>query len=84
MSDLLDYWVRTWIGDGDPTVFFRREMWNHFENFGPRTNNRLEGWHNGLKKNIGYKRPTLFQYMTGIKVKAMDKCVRVLKVFEQL
>ena len=31
---------------------FKREIWNHFYNDGPRTNNHVEGWHNSFNQRI--------------------------------
>ncbi|KAJ8307731.1 hypothetical protein KUTeg_014717, partial [Tegillarca granosa] len=43
-----DYVTEYWVENN-------RDIWNHFENEGPRKTNHLEGWHNKLKKQVRYR-----------------------------
>ena len=40
MKSYSEYFDQTWIHGQ-----FKTHMWNYFAHSGPRTNNRLEGWH---------------------------------------
>ena len=33
----------------------------------PRSNNLVEGWHNGFQKLVGYSNPTLWTFLTALK-----------------
>ncbi len=46
----VEYFLRNWMVDENK---FQINMWNHHMNYGPRTNNHLEGWHHTLNKNAG-------------------------------
>ncbi|XP_021350012.1 uncharacterized protein LOC110448209 [Mizuhopecten yessoensis] len=48
-----DYNVTQWI-DRD------QQLWNHFETEGPRTTNRIEGWHRKLKKKVEHAHPNIY------------------------
>jgi len=52
------YFETTWI-KGD----FPVELWSHFDNFGPRTTNLAEGWHNGLNSRFGVPHPSLKTFL---------------------
>lgn len=43
------------------------ELWNHFENQGPRTNNHLEGWHSRLNRKFTRKHPNLWVLLEQLK-----------------
>ncbi len=49
MEEFILYLNRNWFGR---TPVFRKELWNHYENRGPRTNNLVKGYNNKLKKYI--------------------------------
>ncbi|XP_018494697.1 uncharacterized protein LOC108864146 [Galendromus occidentalis] len=51
-----EYFVNTWLENEN----FPRALWNHYRNFGPRTTNHLEGWHNGLNILIRKKHVNIF------------------------
>jgi len=40
--------------DGD------KRLWNHSDNYGPRTTNYLEGWHSKIKKHTHHQHPNIF------------------------
>jgi hypothetical protein len=68
LEQFMDYVVFTWIGDDEEnTAKFSREMWNHHNNFGPRTTNHIEGWHYCLNRAIGKSHPNLFEFINSIK-----------------
>lgn len=52
-----NYVYTTWISD---TARFPKSIWNHYDNSGSRTNNHLEGLHNGLNLDVGKHNPRLF------------------------
>ncbi|XP_067676265.1 uncharacterized protein [Haliotis asinina] len=57
VTAFMDYVTTSWVeGQG-----FIPEIWNHFENQGHRTNNRLEGWHNKIKKLLKKSHPNTFE-----------------------
>ncbi|KAJ8299236.1 LOW QUALITY PROTEIN: hypothetical protein KUTeg_023296 [Tegillarca granosa] len=51
-----DYVTEYWVENN-------RDIWNHFENEGPRTTNHLEGWHNKLKKQVRCAHPNIFNLL---------------------
>ena len=40
---------------------YPRIMWNYFSYDGPRTNNRLEGWHSRLKRIVKKPHPNIYE-----------------------
>ncbi|KAJ8304210.1 hypothetical protein KUTeg_017793 [Tegillarca granosa] len=55
-----DYVTEYWVENN-------RDIWNHFENEGPRTTNHLEGWHNKLKKQVRCTHPNIFNLLKLLK-----------------
>lgn len=55
-----DYVTEQWVENN-------RNMWNHFENDGPRTTNHLEGWHNKLKKHVRCAHPNIYSLLKLLK-----------------
>ena len=51
-----EYFRKTWMRGQFPLP-----MWNYFSYDGPRTNNRLEGWHSKLKKIAKKPHPNIFE-----------------------
>lgn len=61
LSEFLNYFEATWIGEkkrnhtrGQP--LFEIKLWNSYDyvlNDLPRTNNAVEGWHNGFAQRVG-------------------------------
>lgn len=65
IDDLIEYFVSTWL---DPdTSLFDVSIWNIYGLQGDRTNNKLEGWHSGLKKLIKKAHPNLYEFVEFIK-----------------
>ncbi|RWS22636.1 uncharacterized protein B4U80_00804 [Leptotrombidium deliense] len=64
VHNLMDYMVKIWIGEN---AKFKRQMWNHHNNYGPRTTNHLEGWHSGFNKKFNSPHPTFFQFLDVLK-----------------
>lgn len=60
---LVDYMEHTWVGDGS---LFPRNIWNHFDGDGIRTNNHLEGWHNGFNHFVGIAHPTIYKLIESL------------------
>ena len=56
IDDFKDYFESTWMRGQYP-----RTMWNFFAYDGPRTNNRLEGWHSRLKCIIKKPHPNIYE-----------------------
>ena len=71
---ILDYFERTYIGrrvgaQRRPPLF-RIDFWNvHNQvlNDDPRTNNKVEGHHNLINSTLGYKHPTIWKFIDGLK-----------------
>ena len=40
---------------------FSLPLWNYYSYDGPRTNNRLEGWHNRLKRIVKKPHPNIYE-----------------------
>lgn len=56
----LSYFESTWMG--------RIPEWNHYRNFGPRTNNHLEAFHGSLKKTLKNEaHPNLYPFINLIR-----------------
>lgn len=71
---ILDYFERTYIGRriGAQRVapLFAIEFWNVNErviNDDPRTNNKVEGHHNMINTTLGFKHPTIWKFIDGLK-----------------
>ncbi|RWS22061.1 uncharacterized protein B4U80_06769 [Leptotrombidium deliense] len=60
--NLLDYFVATWLDDNPPAMF-PQDLWNHFDNDGPRTTNHLEGFHNALNRALKIAHPNFFVFL---------------------
>ena len=66
-DDILNYFEDTYIGrlrrnGRRDAPLFSGEMWNMYNrtrNHLPRTNNNVEGWHNGLQAHINACHPSL-------------------------
>lgn len=56
---LMDYWTNTWISYN---ALFPFRIWSHHDNNGARTNNNLEGWHNGFRIRVG-NHPRLYRFI---------------------
>ena len=87
-SELIDYFEDTWIGRPsrrgtrrEPK--FKVSMWNCFNNMTenlPKTNNNIEGWHNGFQRLISAHHPNIWNFIKAIK---KEQSISELK-YEQL
>ena len=60
-ESFIDYMNKTWIGlENTPT--FNLNMWNQWNTFQDRTNNRVEGWHSGFNKHHS-PHPNIFNFI---------------------
>ncbi|KAI1297761.1 hypothetical protein HDE_04452 [Halotydeus destructor] len=63
--DIRSYVERTWLGYA---ALFKRDMWNHHDNEGRRTNNDVEGWHNALRRTMAGAHPDIFRFINKLKM----------------
>ena len=66
----MDYMKRNYISL-ENTVTFPYTIWNHYSTFKDRTNNKIEGWHNGLNFNKNVK-PNIFIFIENLMKKQMQ------------
>jgi len=75
LTPLTNYFEDTWIGRLDrrnrrKPVLFPVTLWNCFkyifENI-PRTNNSVEGWHNGFESSLNACHPTIWKCIDSFK-----------------
>ncbi|XP_025016251.1 uncharacterized protein LOC112538666 [Tetranychus urticae] len=64
IDEFIYYIQSTWISNDS---LFIREIWNHFGNFGTRTTNHLEGFHNKLNSCFNHGSPNLFTLIDQLK-----------------
>ena len=70
-SIFTDYVTTQWI-DGD------RQVWNHFKTDGPRTTNRIQGWHTKPKKKVSHAHPNIYTVISIIKdIQATNEVTRM-------
>lgn len=70
MIDLIDYFERTWIGTSSRNPIFDIYLWNQYDTVLaglPRSNNIVEGWHNGFQSLVGTTNPTLWTFLSAVK-----------------
>jgi len=60
IDNMHDYMLNTWVMDCNAK--FDCQIWNQFENKGPRTTNNAEGWHNKLNQ-LAKGRLSFFQFV---------------------
>lgn len=58
-ENLTDYFIDQWIEGHFPA-----SCWNHASTIGPRTNNRVEGFHIMLNKQLGAPHPHVYKLIT--------------------
>ncbi|CAF0995559.1 unnamed protein product [Brachionus calyciflorus] len=63
IDNFLKYFESTWI-DGRYTI----EIWNHFNNYGPRTNNHVEAHNRNINNELLIKHPNIYQFVDFIKL----------------
>ncbi|XP_053205847.1 uncharacterized protein LOC128390194 [Panonychus citri] len=62
-KNFLDYFERTYLIND---ARFPKEIWNHFDDRDPRTNNHVEGWHSALNKTVGRHHANIYQFIETI------------------
>ena len=63
MAEFVDYFERTWIGTSSTSPLFDHWLWNHYDTVLaslPRSNNIVEGWHNGFQQLVGHSNPNIW------------------------
>ena len=66
---VVDVWSNDIVGSL-PQPIFDKYSWNMYDTFIvglPRSNNLVEGWHNGFLKLVGCFNPTLWTFLTALK-----------------
>jgi len=66
----VSYFERTWVGSGSSSPLFDIMLWNQYDAVLaglPRSNNFVEGWHNGFQTLVGGSNPTLWTFLTALK-----------------
>ena len=72
MNEFASYFERTWIGTPTTEPIFDKYLWNMYNPVLaglPRSNNLVEGWHNGFQMLVGCSNPTLWTFLTALKKK---------------
>ena len=74
LKPIIAYFEDTWIGkkkrNQRTRPIFDISLWNCFSaimNDGPRTNNQVEGWHNGFNQRVSKSHATMGKFLTTIK-----------------
>ena len=70
MDEFADYYERTWIGSSSSSPIFDKFLWNQYDGVLaglPRSNNLVEGWHNGFQSLVGVSNPTLWTFLSALK-----------------
>ena len=58
MDDFVEYFVDNYFEGAFPIG-----LWSHYETFGPRTNNNLEGYNNKLKIHVSRAHPNIYKQL---------------------
>ena len=72
MDAFCDYFEYTWIGNSTRAPVFEKFLWNQYDTVLanlPRSNNMVEGWHNGFQSLVGNTNPTLWTFLSALKKK---------------
>ena len=70
MDAFCDYFEYTWIGNSTRAPVFEKFLWNQYDTVLanlPRSNNMVEGWHNGFQSLVGTTNPTLWTFLSALK-----------------
>ena len=59
----LNYVESTWIGTATEAPLFQTSMWNWYNIFQDRTNNRVEGYFRDLNEEVGSQQPQFFELL---------------------
>ena len=82
MSEFVDYYERVWIGTDDTPAMFDFWLWNQHDAVLagiPRSNNIVEGWHNGFARLLGCSNPTIWKFLETVKKEQTLTCVKNVK-----
>ena len=69
--------MKTWFA---PNALFKRDEWNHFKRYCGRTDNHLEGFHLGMKKDIKEPHPNIHRFIQSIGEKHTNFYKKFLKL----
>lgn len=58
LEDFKNYFIQTWL---ENDALFPRNLWNHHRNFGARSTNHREGWHQALDGAVGKAQVNVFE-----------------------
>jgi hypothetical protein len=75
-DDFLDYMTETWIDDNS---LFDIDLWSQYKNDGPRTNNHIEGYNNGLNKLLG-THPNIYKFIEKNKKEESNQHIRYCRL----
>ena len=64
IKHFIDYFYRQWLNNSNIPI----NLWNHFDNYGPRTNNHVEGYNRKLGTNIVNDHPNVYSLINTLKV----------------
>ena len=68
---VIQYFETTWMGTPNRPVLFKPSCWNQYDvclTGQPRSSNLAEGWHNGFQDLIGCTNPTIWSFLTALKL----------------
>ena len=89
LGDFLQYFEATWLGvvqrGRRRRPKFEAELWSVHErtlNDLPRTNNALEGWHNGFKKRMVITHPTENKLINKIRSEQASTEMAIEQIFQ--
>lgn len=75
LEEFFNYIEKTWIGvmkrTGRGNPLYNIEIWNSYADVlgdKPRTNNNIEGWHNGFAKSVGKHHAEMAEFIDCIKL----------------
>ncbi|XP_018495401.1 uncharacterized protein LOC108864373 [Galendromus occidentalis] len=61
LEAFISYIIQTWLENDS---VFRRHLWNHYRNFGARTTNHVEGWHQALNRIVKKRHLNIFEMIS--------------------
>ena len=75
VAELITYMECTWIRPA--TALFSVTLWNQFQNTGPGTNNRAEGFYHKLNKRVRVAHPNVYDLIKVFKELQQENEVRL-------
>ncbi|XP_018494115.1 uncharacterized protein LOC108863913 [Galendromus occidentalis] len=69
------YFIETWL---ENDAIFPRDLWNHYRNFGARTTNHIEGWHQGSNRIVRKSHVNLFEMIKHLQKQEAKYSVKIL------